>query len=216
MLEKKELVDLFLVFLAFVSVGLLMFEFDHPEAVTVTVPVDFAIAVFFLGEYIHSIHSAERHFHYAVSHWYDLLASIPMPFSAVRALRTVRIIRLARFIRTMRALRLSRAFVFLEESKIGYVLVAFVMALLLGATLFHTIEYGENPQLRSSLDALYWAVATLSTVGYGDIVAVTSLGKLITIGLMIFGIGIYSSLAGLLAGYLMKNSQRSENQHEEK
>ncbi|MEM2865833.1 MAG: potassium channel family protein [Candidatus Hadarchaeales archaeon] len=213
-MRRGEAFELVLVVLALVSVALLLYELDHPETAWFTSSCDFVIALLFLGEYLSSTFRAERRLRYALTHWYDLLASIPIPFSAVRMFRTIRVVRLVRVIRTLRVLRLSRAFTFLSESRLGTVVVALLMVLLFGATSFHILEYGQNPSLHGSLDALYWAAATLSTVGYGDIVAVTSAGKVLTVVLMLFGIGVYATLAGLLAGYLVKGREGEEDLEE--
>jgi voltage-gated potassium channel Kch len=55
------------------------------------------------------------------------------------------------------------------------------------AGVFYLLEYGHNPKLATYLDALFWAVATVTTVGYGDIVPVTDAGKILAILTMLFG-----------------------------
>lgn len=199
-MNRSRIIDLLLVILAFLSIGLLMYELDHPEVIGLTTSIDFCIAIVFLSEYASSTYRATKRFEYAIGHWYDLLASIPVPFSVIRMFRTIRLVRM---IRLMRLLRVSRAFGFLERSKMGYIAVAFLMVTLFGAISFHILEFGENPAIQNSLDGLYWALATITTVGFGDIVPITLGGKIITIGLMIAGIAIYASLAGLLASYLV-------------
>lgn len=58
---------------------------------------------------------------------------------------------------------------------------------LLGAAGFYWLEQDSNAQMASFLDALYWSVSTVTTVGYGDIVAGSTAGKLISIALMMLG-----------------------------
>ncbi len=198
----KTSLDLLLVVLAFVSVALLLYELDHPEAMGVILPVDFTIAIIFLAEYINSVRVAERKAHYALSHWYDLLSSIPVPLSPVRMFRTIRIVRM---IRVMRVAKFGRIQKFLYQSRMGHVITAFLMVLFFSSISFHILEYGENPMVQSSLDALYWALATISTVGFGDVVAVTSAGKVLTVALMVAGIGIYTTLVSYLASYLVRS-----------
>lgn len=67
------------------------------------------------------------------------------------------------------------------------------------ASLFYYIEKGVNPRIHHFLDALWWAFATTTTVGYGDIVPVTVLGKLIGIGLMLIGVAIFGVYTALFA-----------------
>jgi hypothetical protein len=60
-------------------------------------------------------------------------------------------------------------------------------AILVSAWIFYILEFGQNPRMTSFLDALFWAVATVTTVGYGDIVPITSAGKVLAMLTMIFG-----------------------------
>jgi len=182
---RKGYVDAILVALAIVSVGLLMYELDHPETAMVTSSIDACIAVIFLTEFISSTYRAPNRLRYFLGHWYDLLASIPAPMPSLRMFRGIRLIRT---IRLIRLLRFSRALRFLEESKVGHVVVAFIMVTLFGAIGLHILEHDVNPCINSSLDTLYWSLATVTTVGFGDIVAITPPGRMLSISLMIVGI----------------------------
>jgi hypothetical protein len=71
----------------------------------------------------------------------------------------------------------------------SFLFITFVIhgVILLCAWLFLLIEQGANPKVNSYLDALYWSVATSTTVGFGDVVPLTDLGKWLTICVMLFG-----------------------------
>jgi len=129
MVDAEKLVDISFSILALLSVGLLLYELDHPEAMPITFSIDFCIAMVFLVEYIFSTIKASRKLKYALSHWYDLLSSLPVPFSAVRMFRTLRLIRM---IRLLRLLKVSRTFSFLEESGVGRISIIFLMIILFG------------------------------------------------------------------------------------
>jgi len=66
------------------------------------------------------------------------------------------------------------------------------------AWLFTLVEEGVNPQLHSYFDALWWAFCTVSTVGYGDVTPVTTLGRLIAMTLMVTGIAFFVGFAAVL------------------
>lgn len=70
---------------------------------------------------------------------------------------------------------------------------------LINAFIFYAYEHSVNNQVNGVLDAIYWAVATVTTVGYGDITPVTSLGKVHGILLMLAGTAIFLSFTALFA-----------------
>lgn len=76
-------------------------------------------------------------------------------------------------------------------------------AVALAAIGFWVVEQGANPMCRSWLDALYWAVTTMMTVGYGDIVPMTDAGKMIAIGLMAVGTVANVAYTALFVGVLI-------------
>jgi voltage-gated potassium channel len=75
--------------------------------------------------------------------------------------------------------------------------------ILAGAGGLYFVEHGSNPKLQSALDALWWSVATVTTVGYGDISPITTAGKIIGIAMMIVGTALFWSYTALFAGALL-------------
>lgn len=75
--------------------------------------------------------------------------------------------------------------------------------ILMGTLVLYIAEHDINPKLHTVLDAIWWAVATVSTVGYGDISPVTPLGKIVGIGMMIIGTALFSTYTALFAGALV-------------
>lgn len=74
----------------------------------------------------------------------------------------------------------------------------------LAAAAFYQLESQSNPKVDSYLDALWWSVATVTTVGYGDILPQTVAGKFLGIGMMIFGSAIFCSFTALFASVLLR------------
>ena len=68
---------------------------------------------------------------------------------------------------------------------------------------FYLAENGVSKWITSPLDALWWGVVTLSTVGYGDVYPVTPEGKLFASALMILGIGLFGAITATMASYLV-------------
>ena len=82
-----------------------------------------------------------------------------------------------------------------------------------GATVVLTVEQRTNPSIDSLSDALWWALTTISTVGYGDAVPVTPVGRLVAVVLMVGGIVFFSALAGNLAAVLVRSDRGQSPEH---
>lgn len=83
-----------------------------------------------------------------------------------------------------------------------------------GAWGFYLAETGLNASLRSRFDAFWWSVQTVTSVGYGDIVAVTSTGKVVGIVMMILGTALFASYTALFAGVLLAPDIAAEVERE--
>jgi voltage-gated potassium channel len=97
-------------------------------------------------------------------------------------------------------LRQLRRVLVLESGPLLSVLVIFLMVLFLASVAEHFLEREFQPAAFGSVPAaLWWAVATLTTTGYGDVVPVTPLGRLVAAVVMICGLGVFGLWAGILA-----------------
>lgn len=138
----------------------------------------------------------------------DLIAILPfyLPFMFAFDLRFVRILRMLRFFRLFKLARYSKAMrilgTSLKSKKEELVIVlSFVLILLVFASsLMYFIETQAQPEVFPNIiSALWWGVATLTTVGYGDVYPVTALGKFLGSIIALLGIGIFALPAGILA-----------------
>ena len=71
--------------------------------------------------------------------------------------------------------------------------------------LFHLLEAEKNPLINGLLDSIWWAFATVTTVGYGDIVPVTPWGKILGIFLMLFGTAVFAIYIAVLANFFLED-----------
>lgn len=111
----------------------------------------------------------------------DLLAILPT-YRPLRILRIFLIFRLFKIFRYTKSL--NSFFKILSEKKFefNFLFLIALFAVFMSATIMYVFEgVGNNPNINSYLDAIYWAIITISTIGYGDIVPVTLTGKIITL-----------------------------------
>jgi len=137
----------------------------------------------------------------------DLLAILPffLPFF-VSDLRFIRVIRLFRLFRLFKLARYSEPLQTLGEvlkSKAGDLAVAFFVlfiVLIFSSSLMYHVEHVAQPEVFSSIPAsMWWGVVTLTTIGYGDTVPVTTIGKILAAGIAILGIAVYAIPTGIMA-----------------
>ena len=138
--------------------------------------------------------------------WLDLLACIPT-VDAFRWLRLFRIVRLLLAVRTFtrfkRVLTSSKTSAGL--SGIGVIAVLMISFGSIGVLMVEYNEPGAN--ITTAEDALWWAIVTTTTVGYGDHYPVSTGGRLIASFLMITGIGLFGTLSGVAAGFFLGGEQ---------
>jgi voltage-gated potassium channel len=130
--------------------------------------------------------------------WLMILATLLPAFRSLRVLRVILVLRgLSPFLR-------SRA------NKVGMIIgVALPLVLYTSAlAIFEAERYADGANITSFGDAVWWAFASVTTVGYGDKFPVTEDGRFVATFLMVVGIGLFSSLTALLAAWVM--GQRSE------
>ena len=138
-----------------------------------------------------------------------LVVALPM-FPALRAFRTIRLGRIA--VIGARVIDQSDAVVKRSNAKYG-VMVAGLLVLLAAAMVWHVEHLNPDASIHSFADALWWAVATVTTVGYGDKFPVSPEGKTIAISLMILGIGIFGLVSATLASMFV--SSETQDGHED-
>jgi voltage-gated potassium channel Kch len=100
-----------------------------------------------------------------------------------------------------------------------YLFVASGLAIIIGTFLMYNLESrAENTQMKTLLDALWWCIATVTTVGYGDVVPVTSLGRIMAIIYMFFGITLIAVLLAVISNNFYRkriDKQESEKKEQE-
>ncbi|MCD2259258.1 ion transporter [Psychroserpens luteolus] len=177
---------------------------------------EWIITILFSIEYIARVITVKKPWKYVFSFYgiVDLLSTIPMylsfffvssssfvAFRALRLLRVFRILKLTRYIGAstnfVRALKTSRA-------KIAVFLSFVIILCIILGTVMYLVESEEGSGFTSIPRSVYWAIVTLTTVGYGDIAPATPLGQFIASLIMIMGYGIIAIPTGIVSSEMTK------------
>lgn len=185
--------------------------------------LEWSVTIFFSLEYIARIISLKKPKHYILSFYgiIDLLSVIPtylgLVLGGVQSLMVIRTLRLLRIFRVLKLVKFVR-----EASVLGDALKAsrhkisvfflFVLAIdIIAGTVMYLIE-PSSAGFTSIPRSIYWAIVTMTTVGYGDIAPVTVLGQLFASLLMIMGYVIIAVPTGIVSAKLSQMPMRSNTQ----
>lgn len=219
-----KLFDVLLLVLIFVSIILVMLESVdtiNNKYHTILVICEWVITILFTVEYILRIIAVKQPRKYIFSFYgiIDLLSTLPMylsyfivgsntlvVFRALRLMRVFRILKLTRYVgessHFMRALIASRIRIFI------FIFFVLIICIILGSVMY-LIEYNENSGFSSIPKSVYWAIVTLTTVGYGDISPITPLGQFIASVIMILGYGIIAIPTGIITSEMSKTKHKT-------
>jgi voltage-gated potassium channel len=185
---------------------------EDSETYQILAHADFVVCLVFLADFIISLSRAEHKLRYLYTWgWLDLLSSIPM-LDAARWGRAARIVRILRVLRGIRATRIL-AGVALEKRSQSTSLAAALLGLLLlvvASVSILQVETGPASNITTAEDAIWWALSTITTVGYGDRYPVTPEGRVIAGILMCAGVGLFGMFSGFLAAWFVSPESRDE------
>lgn len=166
---------------------------------------DYAFCLLFFADFLLPLWRADDRTRYLLTWgWLDLVSSIPM-LNAARWGRLARILRVIRVLRALRAARLLATAVLRQRAENGFLSASLVAILLVVfcsvAILQFETEAGSN--IKTAEDAVWWSIATITTVGYGDRFPVTTEGRFVAAILMCAGVGLFSTFSGFLAAWFV-------------
>ncbi|HNT81086.1 MAG TPA: ion transporter [Bacteroidia bacterium] len=192
----------------FIEYGLIFRQFEVFSVGVFT--LEYALRVWtctFLENYKHPIVGRVKYI-MSIGSLIDLIAIAPffMPFTKIYDFRFVRIFRLLRFLRVFKLGRYLNATKVvsnvLKEKKEELVLclIITITLIVVASSFMYFVEHDAQPIKFSSIpETMWWSVTTLTTVGYGDVIPITGLGRVLTSCISILGIGMFALPAGILA-----------------
>jgi voltage-gated potassium channel len=178
---------------------------QEPEIEAILDVADLVICVAFALDFLVSLWAAPDRMRYLLTWgWLDLLSAIPT-LDVARWGRLARIARIARLLRSIRAARVLST-VILAKRRQSTLLVATLLALVLivgSSTAVLYFEKAPESNIRTADNALWWAFATITTVGYGELYPVTAEGRIIAAILMTAGVGLFGAFSAALAAWFL-------------
>lgn len=175
-----------------------------------------AVTTLFVFEYALRLATAPRRWRYVTSFYgiVDLVAILPtllgLDLRAVRAFRLFRLLRLLKITRAKALNRFGRALWTVKDEGLIFLFTTAVVLYLAAAGIYH-FEHEAQPETFGSIpESLWWAVTTLTTVGYGDAYPVTAGGRMFTTVILLVGIAIVAAPAGLVATALSRAGEETK------
>lgn len=181
---------------------------------------EWGITILFTIEYVLRLLSVKKPIRYVTSFYgvIDLLSILPTYFSLffpnagfLLVIRSLRLMRIFRIFKLTRFLSESMGIVLALKASARRIMVflSFVvlLSIILGAVTY-VVENPYNEKFSSIPQSIYWAVVTITTVGYGDVSPVTAIGKLVASIIMLLGYAIIAVPTGIVTVELSKNSDK--------
>ena len=169
---------------------------------------DYGVALIFLVDFLFRILRAPKKLEYMRTWgWLDMLSAVPIPFFSI--FRIVRVIRVAIMLRKMRLKDVERS-ITKHPARSTIIATGFLAFLVMvsGSAIMLAVEKGDpSANIRTGGDALWWAIVTMATVGYGDKYPVTGGGRITATIVMAVGIVIFGVLSSYLASTFISSNE---------
>ena len=222
--SKGKIFDVIL--LVFIAISILVVNLESVPSISTKhgdalYYAEWILTIFFTIEYILRLYSSYRPIKYAMSTYgiIDLLAIIPTYLSifiagthslmVIRALRLLRVFRIFKMVGFMNqgtviisALKASRTKIFV------FIFFIFLMVNIIGSIMYLVEGSIANSDFDSIPRSIYWAIVTMTTVGYGDISPQTNLGQFIAAVVMIMGYAVIAVPTGIVSSEMINESKK--------
>lgn len=208
--KREKLYNFIMAILAVISIILVIL--DYASVITLNTGIwmwlDNSILIIFAIDYFYRLIKAKDKWKFIKQNLFDLLSIIPVSgfFEIFRIARIGRLARLTRLLRVLRLVGLTgRLRKILYTNGLVYLLYTSLSLLIIGAVTYSITEHVSLAQ------AFWWAIATATTVGYGDISPHTFIGKLVALVLMLVGIGVIGMLTSSITTYFVREENNDKN-----
>ena len=228
-IEKR--IDTPMIILALLIIPVVVIELEivstNEYLVSYATVIDDAIWFAFLLEYLVLVSLYDDKIGYTKRSWLNLIILLLSPpficpdgFALIRSLRSLRVLRLFRALRFLRiVIALKRGVKpisdVLVKNSLHYIALITILLIILSGIAFSWLEY-RVISIQGIFQGVWWAITTVTTVGYGDLYPESNSGRILAVAVMIIGIGFVSVLTANIASYFVENDKNKENEDYDK
>ncbi|MCK0125171.1 ion transporter [Gelidibacter sp. F2691] len=195
----------------------------EPETRAILHKIEVFSVLIFTLEYFIRIYIAERKLKFIFSFFgiIDFLAILPfyliigIDLRSLRALRFLRLFRILKLVRYNRAMnQFSRAIKSAKEQIFLFIFITLILIYFAAVGIYYFENAAQPEHFSSIFDSLWWAIITLTTVGYGDVYPITVGGKVFTFFILMIGLGIVAIPTGIISSALTNSVDNSGKEEE--
>jgi len=224
-IEKR--IDTPMIILALLIIPVIVIELKivptNAYWVSCATKIDDGIWFAFLLEYIVLVSLYDDKVGYTKRSWLNLLILLLSPplicpdgFALIRSLRSLRVLRLFRALRILRIVIALRRGVkpisdVLVKNSLHYITLITIILIIFSGIAFSWLELGVI-SIQGTLQGVWWAITTVTTVGYGDFYPESHAGRMLAVAVMVIGIGFVAVLTANIASYFVENDTNKESE----
>ena len=227
-IEKR--IDTPMIILALLIIPVVVIELEivptNAYLVSCATNIDDGIWFAFLLEYLVLVSLYDDKVGYTKRSWLNLIILLlspplicPQGFALIRSLRSLRVLRLFRAFRFLRiAIALKRGIKpildVLVKNSFHYVALVTIILIIFSGIIFNWLEY-QDSSIQGIFRGMWWAITTVTTVGYGDLYPESDTGRILATAVMIIGIGFVAILTANIASYFVEKDKNKENEDQD-
>ena len=190
-----------------------------PQTKAILRSIEIISVIIFTIEYVLRIYVADSKTKFVFSFYgiIDLLAILPFYLTlgfdlrSLRALRFLRLFRILKLVRYNKAItHFTKAIKSVREEIILFIVVTLILMYFSAVGIYYFENQAQPEHFASIFDSLWWAIITLTTVGYGDVYPVTVGGKVFTFIMLMIGLGIVAIPTGIISSALTKTVEEKK------